>query len=620
MKTKGQVAVFVIIAIILVAGIITYVLVRNSQDSLSIPVELRPVFDYYQSCIEAEGQTAISLASIQGGRLNIGEYAPGTEWAPFSSHLNFLGSPIPYWYYVSGNGVIKENVPQKSEIEEEISEFVIEGLANCDFESFYVQGFNITREEPQAQTLISEEETTIRVTSTLRVTKGEQTATKTVHTTQINSKFGKFLNLGKEIYEQQKSEALFEKYAVDTLYSYAPVDGVEIQCAPKVWATQNIINDIKAGLEANMQTIKFNGDYYTINRQEREYFVIDQSVDEAINVLYSQNWPTKIEITGEGVDDQIIIAEGLGTQEGLGAMGFCYIPYHFVYDVSFPVLVQIYNNDELFQFPIVAIIDNNVAREADLTALPEDEEEFDLCEFRTENIEVNLYDNQLNPVNGNVSYECFNQRCRLGQTQGGQLQTNAPACVNGYVHVRAPGFAEERYLFSSNEEQYADIILEKEYDLDVELRTGSQAVEGTAIMTFTRDDGKVYSIAYPTQETIKLSEGNYEVKVYVYGDSSITIPASSKTQCAEVPRGGLLGFFGQTAEECFEVEIPEQKLDYALIGGGQSQIYILGDWLENGKMAVNVDKFPAPNSLERLQQNFELFETKGVDVRFDENF
>lgn len=618
MIKRGQVTVFVIIAIILVAGIVVYFVLRDSSSSLSIPIELKPVFDYYQSCIEQEARTAIDLANIQGGRVVVNDYSPGSEWAPFSSHLNFLGSPVPYWYYISANGVIKEQVPLKSEIEKEISDYVAETVQGCDFESYYIQGFEIKLENPVIKTTIEDEQTNLQVNAKMVVSKGDKTATQNIHNAQIKTKLGKFYNLAREIYSQEKSETFLEKYAVDVLHSYAPVDGVEIQCAPKVWSTPNVISDIKSGLEQNFQTIKFNGDYYTLNDKKREYFVVDQSVDESINVLYSSSWPTKVEISGEGVDDQIMMAEGLGTQEGLGAMGFCYVPYHFVYDVSFPALIQIYNNDELFQFPITVIIDNNVAREADLTTLPE-EEDFDLCKFKTKEIEVNLYDTELNNVDANVSYECFNQRCRLGQSVNGKLVADAPACVNGFIQVRTEGYAEKRFLFSSNEETFADIILEREYELNVSLYTGSQDTTGTAIVSFVRDDGKTYSISYPAQTTIKLSEGNYETKVYVYGNSSLIIPESTKTQCTNVPSGGLLGFFGSTKEQCFEVKIPKQKVDYALIGGGTSQVYILDSWLKTGKIRISVDKFPSPTSIDQLQQNFELFETKEVEINFDEN-
>ena len=51
---KGQVAVFVIIALVIVGGIVLLYSYREQIFVKSIPAELRPVFDYYQSCVEEQ--------------------------------------------------------------------------------------------------------------------------------------------------------------------------------------------------------------------------------------------------------------------------------------------------------------------------------------------------------------------------------------------------------------------------------------------------------------------------------------------------------------------------------------------------------------------------------------
>ena len=47
---------------------------------------------------------------------------------PFSSQLNFLGDFIPYWYYVSGNNIQKEQMPSKNDMEEQLEEFIEEKI------------------------------------------------------------------------------------------------------------------------------------------------------------------------------------------------------------------------------------------------------------------------------------------------------------------------------------------------------------------------------------------------------------------------------------------------------------------------------------------------------------
>ena len=104
---RGQMTIFIIVAIAIVAIIAGYFAIRSKFQVSNVPVELNPVFDYYQSCIEQEAKTAINLAGSQGGHVNSVSYDPGSEYAPFSNQLNFIGFPIHYWFYFYLNFIVK---------------------------------------------------------------------------------------------------------------------------------------------------------------------------------------------------------------------------------------------------------------------------------------------------------------------------------------------------------------------------------------------------------------------------------------------------------------------------------------------------------------------------------
>ena len=614
---RGQLTIFVIIAIIIVAGIVIYFLFRERVIAPSgISSDLMPVFNYYDECIKQETMAAIELAGSQGGYVEVPDYFAGSEYAPFSSELNFLGFPVPYWYYISGNGLIKEQMPSKGDIERGIAEYVEERVNGCDFDSFYAQGFSVEFGEPSVRVNLEDENVNVIVDSELVVSKEKDSARRERHEVGLNSKLGKFYNIAKKIYEKERKEGVFDSYAEDVLRLYAPVDGVEISCSGKIWKTRDVIEELKSGLEANIGAIKFKGDYYKLNDEKDKYFVIDlgEDIDEQINLVYSRDMASKVEIVGEGVDEELMIALPVGNQEGLGVMGFCYSPYHFVYDVNFPILVQIYNNNELFQFPFVVIVDNNVAREAVFSELEGEEDEFDLCEFKTQELEINLYDINLNSVDANISYQCFNQRCRLGESANGKFIGKAPACLNGQLLVRKEGYADKKEVFSSSKESFIDVVLDKEYEIEIELKVGGKQLRGTALINFVGSNGKTVSTALPDVSKIKLSEGLYELSAYVYDNSSIVIPASTKVQCQEVPRSGIFGFFGAKKEECYDITIPETKIELALRGGGKGEEYITESQLERGKIVINVDELPLPKSLEELQYNYAAFERMGVVI------
>jgi hypothetical protein len=623
LNKKGQAVVFVIIAILLVGTIVVIYSFRDKLMPSQIPADFVPVFSNYESCIKQEAQAAISVAGTQGGRVDPGEYVPGSEYAPFSSQLNFLGFPVPYWYYVSGNGIVKENVPTLASMESDIADFVSLRLGNCNFENFYHQGFDVSAGTPTVKVKITDTNVNVQVSANVNVVRGEESAVKSSFSEDITSKLGKFYSTAVDIYNDEKKNAVFEKYAVDTLWNYAPVDGVEIDCSPKVWKTRDIQDELKQGLEANMGAIKYKGSYYTLKNKQQEYYVVNMPVDSPVSLLYSRNWPTKIEMYGQGVDDELVVAEPVGNEAGLGVMGFCYIPYHYIYDVSFPVMVQIHEGTELFQFPMAVIIDKNQPRQAEVSpdfALGISEE-FDLCKYKTQDVAISVYDVELRATNANLSYSCFNQKCSLGETEKGVFNGKAPACVNGQIIARAAGYKDNVQLFSSNSESSADVILDKEYKMDIKVEKGGQDVSktgATTIVIFTGLEGKNESVSatIPGSEGIKLSQGYYSVSVYVYDNASITVPKTVKRQCYDTSAGGIFGFFGQTEEKCVNIEIPETTLEGALTGGGKSEVYLLPSDLEKGKITLKVDSFKKPKTIEELGQNFAKFDAMNVEVLF----
>ena len=140
---RAQVTIFIIIAIVIVAGILAYFALSGKIGSRALPKELSPAYNYFLSCIQEETQNAVLIMGSQGGYIEVPEFSPGSEYMPFSSQLDFLGTPVPYWYYISGNGVAKEQVPSKEKMETQIEDYLKENIALCNFASFEQQGFGI---------------------------------------------------------------------------------------------------------------------------------------------------------------------------------------------------------------------------------------------------------------------------------------------------------------------------------------------------------------------------------------------------------------------------------------------------------------------------------------------
>lgn len=621
MDKGGQVSIFVIVAIVLAAGVAIFFLVRGGFGVGGVAPEFTSAYEEYLSCVEQATREAVSLAGTQGGHLDSVEYVPGSQFAPFSSYFNFLGTPVPYWFYVTGNNLVKEQVPTKDQMEQEMGEYIAEALGECDLTAYAADGISITRGEAGASVNVGDSDVEVTVTEAMSFAKGDVRSSITRHEVSVASRLGSLYDSARTIYLAERDGAFLENYSVDALRYYAPVDGVEVSCSPKVWNSRDVISSFQQGLAANLGALKFRGDYYSVERDDGAYFVTNIPTEHPVRVLYSADWPQSFEITPSR--GELLVAEPIGNQQGMGALGFCYIPYHFVYDARFPVLIQVYEGTEIFQFPVVVVIDNNVPREAELAELPQSEgsTETDICAFSENMLRVSTYDSSLAPVAGaRVSYQCFDQTCDLGTTRLNAeglafLEAAVPACVNGQLVVEAENFTRASKIVSSNRESSAEVILEplRRVRVDVDI---NGAPTDRALVYFEQA-GMTATASLPEVPEVSLAAGLYNVSVYVYGNSSLTIPASTRQECFEVARSGVLGLFGRTREECVDVTIPATSLGYALVAGGKTEgVYMSDGELQSGRVMLSVPRLRTPSSLEDIQVNYELFEEQNVEVSF----
>jgi hypothetical protein len=607
---KGQVAIFIILAIVIVGGILAYfLLIRDSASN--IPEDLEPVYDYYLSCLEEQAEGGIALLGEQGGRIDVGEFFPGSAYMPFSSHLDFLGQGVPYWMYVSGNNLLKENVPTKGSMERELGEYVGDRVGLCDFSDFKAQGYDVFIEEGDADVDIDEGKVSFKVDNKITIFKGDVSAVVNNHDFEVDSKLGKFYDLAVEVYEYEKANMFLENYALDVLRLYAPMDGVEMGCAPKVFVQEEIAEELKDALVANIGSIRLDGSYYDLSGEEREYFVEDSGidVDENVNFMYMSDWTTRIEMYGDKV------VKPVGLQEGLGVLGFCYVPYHFVYDVNFPVMVQFFDEEELFQFPLAVVIDNNQAREA-LPTVSGRNIESRVCEYKNQGVRVYTYDSKLEPVEASISFKCLDDVCQIGESElkGSEavLDGDFPQCVNGFIVADAPGYASAKYQISTNRETSANVLLKKKYELGLDLGEVDRAV-----VSFVASDYST-TVLYPETSEVELIEGYYNITVQVYDDSSLKFPATSREECVDVPESGLAGIFGVQTEKCYEINMPEMDIDFAIVGGGKQVEYITEDDLfRSNEINLNVSLFGLPSDIEGLAENAQLAEDGIVEVWYE---
>jgi hypothetical protein len=607
-KKRGQVTIFIIIAVIIIGVVVGFLLLRGNLGIVKIPASVQPVYNSFLSCLEDKTKVGIDILESQAGYIELPEFEAGNRYMPFSSQLNAFGSLIPYWYYVSGNNVEKEQVPSEQEIEKELADFINEKIRECNYESYYNEGFEITQGEPKASVDIKKDNVAVKLNMDMKISKGGDSALISSHNVVVKSYLGTLYNSAKTIYQKEQKELFLENYGIDTLRLYAPVDGVDITCSPKTWNADEVFDNLLDAIETNTLALSTE----TPSTKEEKYFFVNANIDGEARFINSKSWSNSLEVLPS--EDSFLIANPVGNQPGLGILGFCYVPYHFVYNVRYPVLVQVNKGEEVFQFPFAVVIQGNKPRKALNSSAGASNVE--LCEYKNTAITVRTYDTELNPVESQISYECFGESCDIGETSSGVLEREFPQCVNGFIVAKADGFEETRYQYSTTQTGSVDIIMDKLYDLNVDLKLDSVSYNGKAMIYFS-SEGSSRVVSYPEQRKVKLSEGQYEISVYIYKDSSMQLAETTHQECIEVAKTGIGGLFGMKEQKCFDIEIPAQILSNVLSGGGKQDYYVLESDLKNSNsIEINANGFTVPITIEQLQNNYLEFDSSGLEVSF----
>ncbi|MEM4703355.1 MAG: hypothetical protein QXP53_02635 [Candidatus Pacearchaeota archaeon] len=158
LRKKGQVTLFVIITILIVAAVMTYFFIyknyQTRQEKLS--QEIAPFKVYVEDCIRKITIEALELIGLQGGYYEISD-----------PYLPYFNKYLAYYYYDGRN-----TMPSKAKIEESISNYVSKELGYCIDSSNFPAGVEILFENFSINTSI--EKNIIIKTSSLAIKKNDE--------------------------------------------------------------------------------------------------------------------------------------------------------------------------------------------------------------------------------------------------------------------------------------------------------------------------------------------------------------------------------------------------------------------------------------------------------------
>jgi len=633
---KGQITLFIILGIIIlvIIGLIIYFARTEAEKKIEVarptiakvPQEIQPVYDYVQQCIYSLGKEAIKKAGERGGlittKFHYNEYEP-TEGRAVAYTPDLI---IPYWWLMTSPNKCKKcefitQKPELSDIEEEITNYVMLNIDKCNLKPFEKQGFIIKKvSEPMLKTTITDENTFITGKYHLRISKGQRTTDIEDFYIPFDVNIKEAYKLATELTELEAKGQYLEYLTKDLLDSFGGVDKNKIpplygfkmsMGRPVYWVKQNVAEKVQNILSSYIPLLKANGvanfdfifgpeevkhkDVYEL-LYNREFFIpLEGSYpDYSLNFLYYQWWKPYFDLncngqlcTADVVNNKLMFM--LGLQE-----------YSFAYDISYPVLVQLIDKKALkgdgfvFQFFLEANIRNNEPLQGQkIISLPEMPEPSTFCnpdQYQSGELTINIKDQlTAKPVDkAIISYTCLKDTCSIGETTKGVLKTRMPKCIGGIITISKQGYRTYSNILDTDFDENLSINIQlvpetkiklkaKKYEfmktgkfapwkLEPSLGAETPEKDENVLVTFKKINLKPFEEPFSAiallegseAKEINLVPGDYEIKITSMLRPKEPLVIPKDRRCKDIP--SLNPFEGFSNEQCYTV--PEENITF----------------------------------------------------------
>lgn len=640
MNKKGQATAFIIAGIVILAAVLTGVYFReqifnslkketlSEQPTIS---QIEKVRSFTNDCLQESLDDGTAELGLKGGHIKTpeGDFPP-TAYNPLTNRLSIFGDEgltVPYWSFLTPNNLEKTQVPSKQEMEKELEQFMESELDSClnDYLVFKSEGYVIDHNFPDIEIEIGNEAVIADVSMFLEVKYKETAQTFTKFRTISNVPLGRLYSRALELFEYESRTGFVENFTLETMvvYDEIPFSGVDFECTPRTWLKTQVAQDLKSILALNIPTLKIEGTDFRIQDRKDEQLIHDafkkKEKDLTVSLISSPSWPFMMDVIG--TDSELLRGKPF-TSENEAARFllplFCLNDYHFVYDLKFPVLATLTEDDYTFQFPFVAVIDNNQPKKNQFL-VPQFEDDSGICERKDTTLRVTVLgiaaDGSSVPLDGaDISLQCVFTECESGRTrQEGStysLTTQFPQCIGGKMIASKQGYHTSSFEVDTNQEGMVNIPLEPYYELPVEIIIDDEGSlrspydTESILFQFENEDKEYFTTYYyPSGEKLKLIAGNYKVSATLMVETSggFNFPEREIEICSEVPKRGIGGIVGLTETKCTQQKIDPIELDSVVAGGGSTSWNIDRRVLAtSNKVALYAYRGKTPTSFEEL--------------------
>ena len=563
-----------------------------------VPAELRPVQSFIENClnqIATEGITKIGeragFIDLIENNINTREETTNSDAVQFSKSSEYS---VPYWWYLSSDNKCSGNceftiVPEnklylnkkdgKTSIESQLEEYIQDNLRSCinDFKSLEEQGFKIEEKgQIQAIVTVAENDIVVYIDYPIEAEKaGKEEISKFFIRLPVNIK--KIYNTALLITSMEGEYHFLERDVLNLLVGFA---GIDKEIPPmsdlrfrigkiKTWKKSEIKKNIENMLTSYIQLIKvygarnyepyvFPGNTLWESLYNKGMLVpgAEDYSDLEITFNYNPFWKIYLDLNCNGeVCEPESVTTDLLTLIGIQN-------YNFVYDISFPTEVEIYdqyafnNRGYRFKFFLEGNIRANDPMKTDFSRIEGVFlEQTMLCDDNKRNsgeIKINVKDSitkqQIDDVQ--IIYSADAESCLIGSTQNSKFAGKFPVVFGGVVSFLKDGYITyaQRFDTQLNKDDELDITLvpklTKKFTVKKRLMTkqgnrwliGSEAdmrEDEEAFITLTRESNlneadftsaAIYSGNQTQKGDIEIAPGVYQLSINLLYNKQLRIP------------------------------------------------------------------------------------------------
>lgn len=574
MNKQAQVTVFIIMGIVILftVSIVLFIKSETSKiwtEKFLLPEEVMPVREYVQNCLEDVSREGINNIGARGGYATYDDIPEEVKRNP-RARLNLFpeaGAVIPLWYYRE-----KEYKPTLYEMQHMLADHIEENIDSCigDFEAFSDK-FEIERlskpvirraEEGKVLKYLARNDVIIDMIYRFKITsKADDEETKmSLFNAKIPIRLKKVFELAEQIYNAENEQLFLEEQLINLMSlneDLIPITHVKFgECSPLVRTIKDLKSKVKGLVIFNFPNTMISGtntkelrdeDWYAELHQTYD-FGIDGAKDIAVEFRYDKDWPMDFLVSpNHGL---IIRAEPMKI---FNIIPTCVLQYHFVYDIDFPVLISIIDDETrnhesfVFNFAMPVVINHNKGDKVpdpkhmvvDTVIPPSEEfcENYPKVELLIEARNKVTYDDLLGV---SLTYRCTAFECSIGNiTKLSGLRVQVPRCSQAVITAKKQGYLDEKIFADASENGDVNIDMTPAEKIKFKIvkrhldnpRTKYRVKEGeVAVVTMTNDEYDhtsigVYDLLEPDIAEIELLSQwryDYNIDIILLKDDIIT--------------------------------------------------------------------------------------------------